>query len=111
MDSNIGEFCDINKRQRTLGEKEQDFLMALQSFYDSGAPVMSNEEFDVLKQELLWEGSQVAILTKDEQARHIALVCPPIAHSAAFAPCSASWRQPWHSPRALPFFRTPSSTL
>ena len=69
MDANIGEFCDINKRQRTLGEKEQDFLKALQSFYDSGAPVMSNEEFDVLKQELLWEGSQVAILTKDEQAR------------------------------------------
>jgi hypothetical protein len=30
---------------------------------------MSNEEFDVLKQELLWEGSQVAILSKDEQVR------------------------------------------
>ncbi len=31
--------------------------------------MMSDEEFDVLKQELLWEGSQVAILTKEEQAR------------------------------------------
>jgi hypothetical protein len=39
VDNNIGDFCDIGgkKAQRTLGEKEQDFLMALQSFYDSGA--------------------------------------------------------------------------
>ena len=39
VDNNIAEFCDISKnRQRSLGEKEQDFLMALQSFYDTGAP-------------------------------------------------------------------------
>lgn len=37
-DDNVLEYCDINKgRNRTLGEKEQDFLMALQSFYDNGA--------------------------------------------------------------------------
>jgi hypothetical protein len=28
---------------------------------------MSNEEFDLLKSELLWAGSQVAVLSKDEQ--------------------------------------------
>lgn len=31
--------------------------------------MMSNEEFDVLKQELLWEGSKVAVLTTSEQVR------------------------------------------
>lgn len=33
----------------------------------AGKPMMSNEEFDILKQELLWEGSKVAVLTKAEQ--------------------------------------------
>ena len=28
------------------------------------APIMSNEEFDNLKEELLWEGSEVVILSK-----------------------------------------------
>jgi hypothetical protein len=38
VDENVLEYCDINKfRSRSLGEKEQDFLMALQSFYDTGA--------------------------------------------------------------------------
>jgi hypothetical protein len=36
VDENVLEYCDISKRTRTLGEKEQDFLMALQSFYDTG---------------------------------------------------------------------------
>lgn len=34
----------------------------MQSFYFDGQPSMSNEEFDNLKEELLWEGSQVAVL-------------------------------------------------
>lgn len=33
-----------------------------QAFYYEEAPTMSNEEFDNLKEELLWAGSQVAIL-------------------------------------------------
>ena len=103
VDDNIGAFCSVDRKPRSLGEKEQDFLLAMQSFYESGKlpgrswpvvarsaggtwpgrlipdtccspatagkPVMSNEEFDTLKQELLWEGSQVAILSKDEQVR------------------------------------------
>lgn len=127
VDSNILEFCNIGP-PKTLGEKEADFLMALQAFYDGGEfalaparggrgrlallrvqfgasavagaddrmppsrstwarvvggehhtwlspplsaakPIMSNEEFDVLKQELLWEGSKVAVLTTSEQVR------------------------------------------
>ena len=35
-----------------------------QSFYMDCAPIMSNEEFDNLKEELLWEGSKVVILSK-----------------------------------------------
>lgn len=71
----------------TLGEKEAEFLEALrvkmcfqslqrlcaadavvvnilfvQSFYFEDKPAMSNEEFDNLKEELLWEGSRVAVL-------------------------------------------------
>ena len=34
----------------------------LQSFYYDGKPAMSNEEFDLLKDELLWSGSKVAVL-------------------------------------------------
>ena len=36
--------------------------MPLQSFYYDKQPMMGNEEFDNLKEELLWEGSKVAIL-------------------------------------------------
>ncbi len=74
----------------TLGEKEQAFLEALsvsgalsayagptqcpnfpysplQSFYYDGKPAMSDAEFDLLKDELLWSGSKVAVLTTNEQ--------------------------------------------
>lgn len=39
----------------------------LQSFYYGGQPSISDEEFDLLKDELLWSGSKVAILTSDEK--------------------------------------------
>lgn len=48
--------------KKTLGEKEQEFLGALQNFYYADSPLMSNEEFDNLKDDLLWSGSKVAIL-------------------------------------------------
>jgi hypothetical protein len=35
----------------------------MQSFYYDEEPIMTNDEFDLLKEELLWEGSKVAILT------------------------------------------------
>jgi len=34
----------------------------VQSFYYDDKPTLSNEEFDNLKEELLWAGSKVAIL-------------------------------------------------
>lgn len=37
-------------------------LLLIQSFYYDGKPIMSNEEFDVLKEELTWQGSKVAVL-------------------------------------------------
>lgn len=39
----------------------------LQSFYYDGKPAISDEEFDLLKDELLWSGSKVAILTSAEK--------------------------------------------
>lgn len=68
VDDKVLPYCDINKKQKkTLGEMEQDFLEALQSFYFDSKPIMSNEEFDLLKEELTWEGSSVVILSSDEQ--------------------------------------------
>jgi hypothetical protein len=42
-----------------------------QSFYYDKEPIMSNEEFDNLKEELTWEGSSVVMLSK--------YLCPHIA--------------------------------
>uniref|UniRef100_A0A0F7GZ28 PGRL1A transmembrane protein n=1 Tax=Hypseocharis bilobata TaxID=253189 RepID=A0A0F7GZ28_9ROSI len=68
VDSNVLPYCSIDKKQKkTLGELEQEFLQALQSFYYEGKAIMSNEEFDNLKEELMWEGSSVVMLSSDEQ--------------------------------------------
>uniref|UniRef100_A0A0F7GZP2 PGRL1A transmembrane protein n=1 Tax=Francoa sonchifolia TaxID=23250 RepID=A0A0F7GZP2_9ROSI len=68
VDSNVLQYCSIDKKQkRSLGELEQEFLQALQSFYYEGKAIMSNEEFDNLKEELMWEGSSVVMLSSDEQ--------------------------------------------
>ena len=39
------------------------FIFFLQSFYYEGKAIMSNEEFDNLKEELMWEGSSVVMLS------------------------------------------------
>jgi len=68
VDSKILPYCSINKNEkRSIGEMEQEFLQAMQSFYYEGKAVMSNEEFDNLKEELMWEGSSVVMLSSDEQ--------------------------------------------
>uniref|UniRef100_M1AXK4 PGR5 1A, chloroplastic n=1 Tax=Solanum tuberosum TaxID=4113 RepID=M1AXK4_SOLTU len=67
-DSKILQYCSIDgKGKKSLGEMEQEFLQALQSFYYEGKAMMSNEEFDNLKEELMWEGSSVVMLSPDEQ--------------------------------------------
>lgn len=69
IDNRIIPFCSIDKKKekRTVGELEQDFLEALQSFYFEKKSIMTNEEFDHLKEELMWEGSSVVMLSSDEQ--------------------------------------------
>lgn len=68
VDSNVLPYCSIDKKQKkSIGELEQEFLQALQSFYYEGKAIMSNEEFDNLKEELMWEGSSVVMLSSDEQ--------------------------------------------
>uniref|UniRef100_A0A0F7GY01 PGRL1A transmembrane protein n=1 Tax=Erodium chrysanthum TaxID=337364 RepID=A0A0F7GY01_9ROSI len=67
VDSNVLPYCSIEKQKKSIGELEQEFLQALQSFYYEGKAIMSNEEFDNLKEELMWEGSSVVMLSSDEQ--------------------------------------------
>lgn len=68
VDSKILQYCSIDRKdKKTIGELEQEFLQALQSFYYDQKPIMSNEEFDNLKEELMWEGSSVVMLSPDEQ--------------------------------------------
>ncbi|GAB4834318.1 PGR5-like protein 1B, chloroplastic [Ancistrocladus abbreviatus] len=68
VDSKILQYCSIDKKEKkSLGELEQEFLQALQAFYYEGKAIMSNEEFDNLKEELMWEGSSVVMLSADEQ--------------------------------------------
>jgi ribosomal protein S27E len=69
IDSNVLPYCSIDqkKEKKSVGELEQEFLQALQSFYYEGKAIMSNEEFDNLKEELMWEGSSVVMLSSDEQ--------------------------------------------
>ncbi|XP_062146609.1 PGR5-like protein 1A, chloroplastic [Alnus glutinosa] len=68
IDGKILPYCSIDKKEKkSIGELEQEFLQALQSFYYEGKATMSNEEFDNLKEELMWEGSSVVMLSSDEQ--------------------------------------------
>jgi DNA-directed RNA polymerase subunit RPC12/RpoP len=69
VDRHVLQFCSLQDKagKRTIGELEAEFLEALQSFYYEGKPIMSNEEFDNLKEELMWEGSKVVMLSSDEQ--------------------------------------------
>nr|CAD1818924.1 unnamed protein product [Ananas comosus var. bracteatus] len=68
VDSKILPYCSIDKKkEKTVGELEQEFLQALQAFYYDKKAIMSNEEFDNLKEELMWEGSSVVMLSPDEQ--------------------------------------------
>ncbi|KAA8493199.1 PGR5-like protein 1A, chloroplastic [Porphyridium purpureum] len=49
----------------SLAEKENMFVDALYSFY-AGKPLMSNDDFDALKEDLSWQGSQTVTLSRDE---------------------------------------------
>lgn len=73
VDANVNPYCSLDgegkkpMKELSLGEKEQLFLEALSAYYFTGKPSMSDQEFDNLKDELVWEGSKVAVLSGDEQ--------------------------------------------
>eukprot|EP01025_Chloroclados_australasicus_P008396 TRINITY_DN1295_c0_g1_i1.p2 TRINITY_DN1295_c0_g1~~TRINITY_DN1295_c0_g1_i1.p2 ORF type:complete len:321 (-),score=32.29 TRINITY_DN1295_c0_g1_i1:305-1267(-) len=69
---NVGEYCSIDEKAKrvdslTLGEKEAQFIGALQSYYYEGTSSLTDEEFENLKEELIWSGSKIAVLSSKEQ--------------------------------------------
>lgn len=65
------EFCTVdedtgNKIRLTMAEKERIFLDALQSYYATGRQVLSDEDFDLLKEDLQWNGSSVVAVNRQE---------------------------------------------
>lgn len=64
-------YCSIDpasgkRRRLSDGEKERLYLEAVYGYYN-GEPLMSNEEFNILKEDLQWMGSRVIVLSRDEQ--------------------------------------------
>ena len=43
----------------TTGEKERIFMDSIQSFYYNQRQLLTDDDFDKLKEDLSWEGSQV----------------------------------------------------
>lgn len=65
------EFCIVDSQtgdlvRLTVAEKERIFLDALQSYYVSGRQMLTDSEFDILKEDLAWNGSPVANLNREE---------------------------------------------
>lgn len=65
------EYCAINQEtgkpiRLTLAEKERIFLDSLQSYYISGRELLKDDEFDVLKEDLSWNGSKLVQMNKNE---------------------------------------------
>lgn len=50
----------------SVEEKERMFLDALQSYYVSGRQIMDDSEFDSLKEDLSWNGSEVVNMNRKE---------------------------------------------
>lgn len=71
--TNVNAYCSLDEdgrrplKQMSLGEKEAAYLDALSSYYYEQQPTLTDEEFDLLKDELVWSGSKVAVLSTDEQ--------------------------------------------
>ncbi|GMH95061.1 hypothetical protein TrVE_jg10310 [Triparma verrucosa] len=70
------EYCPVDpksgKRIRlTTEEKERIYLDAVQSYYYSGRELLLQSEFDLLKEDLQWSGSEVVVLNRKE-ARFLA---------------------------------------
>lgn len=46
--------------------KEQILVDVIQTYYGDGESLLQNDDFDALKEELTWAGSEVATISKDE---------------------------------------------
>jgi len=55
----------------TLAEKEKIFLDALQSYYVNGRQLLPDDEFDLLKEDLSWNGSKLVQMNRNE-AKYLA---------------------------------------
>lgn len=65
------EYCAVdddtgNRIRLTMAEKERIFLDSLQSYYASGRQLLSDEDFDLLKEDLQWNGSSVVAVNRQE---------------------------------------------
>lgn len=65
------EYCAVDKKsgkliRLTVQEKERIFLDSLQTYYASGRQVLDDAEFDLLKEDLQWNGSDVVNLNRKE---------------------------------------------
>jgi len=70
------EYCVLDEAtgqmiRLTLVEKERIFLDALQSYYASGRQMLKDEEFDLLKEDLSWNGSPLVQMNRNE-AKYLA---------------------------------------
>jgi len=72
------EYCAVDSKtgklvKLTVQEKERIFLDALQAYYATGRQVMPDDEFDLLKEDLQWNGSDVIQMNRKE-ATYLAAV-------------------------------------
>lgn len=61
VDQNTGELIRL-----TVAEKERMFLDSLQSYYATGRQLLQDEEFDMLKEDLQWNGSDLVQMNRNE---------------------------------------------
>ena len=67
----IDEYCATDSKtgesiRLTVEEKERIYLDAIQSYYFNGREILSAEQFDILKEDLQWNGSPVVVLNRRE---------------------------------------------
>jgi len=70
------EYCAVDEKtgnliRLTLAEKERIFLDALQSYYVNGRQLLPDDQFDLLKEDLSWNGSNFVQMNRNE-AKYLA---------------------------------------
>ena len=55
------EYCVVDM-SLTVAEKERIFLDALQSYDAAGRQMLKDDEFDLLKEDLQWNGSDMVVM-------------------------------------------------